>query len=400
MFLELANHNEDLKLLLEKGYAITEDHGYLVVRDIPYLDNNARCQTGAIVTSICDVDGKKVRPHDHQIFFAGSHPCEIDGTPIRGLGGGPTNLALTSSPDVVVQRSFSNKLTTANGTLRDYQNFFEKIAHYVTIISGPAKEKCGATPYTFRVVEETPTKSVFKFRDTLTSRAQIVDLSAKFADDVVAVIGLGGTGSYVLDFLVKTPVKEIRGFDLDDFHVHTAYRSPGRLADTADTKELGKNKAEVYMCRYQNFREGLHLEPKYIYDQSLASIKGVTFAFVCVDKGKSRAGIFDLLISNWIPFIDVGMGLNRTRGPIDGTLRATYYSIEDAQKLREMALAELVDDPADEYRIHIQIAELNALNAALAVIKFKQIRGFYFDKDTLNSLAMQVGNIKTLHEAL
>jgi molybdopterin/thiamine biosynthesis adenylyltransferase len=397
MFLELANHNEDLKHLLEKGYAITEDHGFLVVRDIPYLDDQARCQTGAIVTSICDVDGKKVKPHDHQVFFAGSHPCEIDGAPIKGLGGGPTNLTLTASSDVVVQRSFSNKLTAPNGALRDYENFFEKIENYANIISGPAKEKCGVTPYTFRLVEETPTKSVFKFRDTLTSRAQIVDLSAKFADDVVAVIGLGGTGSYVFDLLVKTPVKEIRGFDFDDFHVHTAYRSPGRLADT---DELGKNKAEVYRSRYENFREGLRLEPRYIDSQSLESLRGVTFAFVCVDKGKSRAGIFDLLISNRIPFIDVGMGLNRTHGPIDGTLRATYYSVEDGQRLRDLTLAELVDDPADEYRIHIQIAELNALNAALAVIKFKQIREFYFDKDMLNSLAMQVGNIKTFHETL
>jgi len=285
---------------------------------------------------------------------------------------------------------------TKEGALRDYRDFFEKLEHYVAIISGPAREKYEATPYTFRLVEESPTTSVFRFRDTLTSRAQIADLSARFADDVVAVIGLGGTGSYVLDFLVKTPVKEIRGFDLDDFHVHTAYRSPGRLADT----ELGKKKTEVYRSRYENFREGLCLESRYIDAQSLESLRGVTFAFVCVDKGKSRAGIFNLLISNEIPFIDVGMGLSRTHGPLDGTLRATYYSIEDGQRLRDLALAELVDDPADEYRIHTQISELNALNAALAVIKFKQIRGFYFDKDELNSLAMQVGNIKTFHERL
>lgn len=399
MFLELANHNEDLKRLLEKGYAITEDHGYLVIRDIPYLDDNSTCQTGTIVMVISDIDGKTVKPHDHQIYFAGSHPCEVDGTPIKGLGGGPTTLALTASPDVVVQRSFSNKLEE-NGALRDYRDFFEKTEHYVTLISGPAREKYNATPYTFRLVEETPTQSVFRFRDTLTSRAQIVDLSAKFSDDVVAIIGLGGTGSYILDFLVKTPVKEIRGFDFDDFHVHTAYRSPGRLTDTADTKELGKNKAEVYMSRYQNFREGLHLEPKYIDAQSLESIEGVTFAFVCVDKGKSRAGIFDLLISNRIPFIDVGMGLNRTEGSIDGTLRATYYSVEDAQRLRDLNLAELVDDPAGEYRIHIQTSELNALNAALAVIKFKQVRGFYSDQHPLNSLVMRLGSIKSLHEML
>jgi hypothetical protein len=39
---------------------------------------------------------------------------------------------------------------------------------------------------------------VFKFQDTLTSRAEIGDLSALFKDDVVALIGLGGTGAYVL----------------------------------------------------------------------------------------------------------------------------------------------------------------------------------------------------------
>ena len=35
----------------------------------------------------------------------------------------------------------------------------------------------------------------------------------------------------------------------------------------------------------------------------------------------------------------------------------------------------------DEYRQNIQIAELNALNASLAVIKWKKICGFYYDID-------------------
>ena len=391
MFHELASHNEDIKCLLEIGYAITEDHGYLVIRDIPYLDNNGQNQTGAIVTKLVDIDGKKVKQDNHQIFFAGSDPYQVDGTPINGLAGRPAQLALGASPDVVVQRSFSNKPDCGY-----FINFFEKIQSYVGIISGPAREKYGATPYTFRLVEETPSQSVFKFRDTLTSRAQIVDLSSKFADDVVAVIGLGGTGSYVLDFLVKTPVKEIRGFDLDDFHMHTAYRSPGRLEES----ELGKRKAEVYQSRYENFRLGLSLQPKYIDAQSEDSLRGVTFAFVCVDKGSSRAGIFDLLVAKRIPFIDVGMGLNRTRGPINGMLRATYYSVEDFQRLRDMDLAELADHPDDEYRVHIQISELNALNAALAVTKYKQLRGFYFEDESLNSLVFEVGDLKTANEKL
>jgi uncharacterized protein DUF6791/ThiF family protein len=391
VFHELASHNEDINRLLEIGYAITEDHGYLVIRDIPYLDGNGIEQKGAIVAKLVDVDGKKVRQDDHQIFFAGSHPHDIDGAPISGLSGGATPLPLTASPDVVVQRSFSNKPDRGY-----FIDFFEKIESYVGIISGPAMEKYGVTPYTFRLVEETPPQSVFKFRDTLTSRAQIVDLSSRFADDIVAVIGLGGTGSYVLDFLVKTPVKQIRGFDLDDFHIHTSYRSPGRLQQS----ELGTKKAAVYQSRYENFREGLSLESLYIDVHSGEKLTGVTFAFVCVDKGTSRAGLFDLLIANRIPFIDVGMGLNRRRGPINGMLRATYYPVEDAQRLREMDLVELADHPDDEYRVQIQISELNALNAALAVIKFKQIRGFYFEEEPLNSLVLEVGDVKTANENL
>ena len=390
MFHELASHNDDIRRLLEKGYAITEDHSYLVIRDIPYLDGSGALQHGAIVTKLVDVDGKKVSQDDHQVFFAGSHPHHIDGTAIGGLAGGPTTLALTASPDVVVQRSFSNKPDRGH-----FLDFFEKIESYVAIISGPAIVKYGVTPYTFRLFEATPAQSVFRFRDTLTSRAQIVDLSAKFADDTVAIIGLGGTGSYVLDFLVKTPVKEIRGFDPDDFHVHTAYRSPGRL----DESELGKKKSDVYRGRYDNFREGLSLEPRFIDAGSNESLAGVTFAFVCVDKGSSRAGIFDLLMARGIPFIDVGMGLNRRRGAINGMLRATYYSVENAQRLREMALADMADDPDDEYRVQIQISELNALNAALAVIKFKQVRGFYFEDGLLNGLSLEVADIKTMNEA-
>jgi hypothetical protein len=36
-------------------------------------------------------------------------------------------------------------------------------------------------------------------------------------------------------------------------------------------------------------------------------------------------------------------------------------------------------DPDDEYRQNIQIAELNTLNAALAVIRWKKHLGFYVD---------------------
>ena len=269
-------------------------------------------------------------------------------------------------------------------------DFFGKIESYVAIISGPAIELHGANPYTLRVVEDVTSDSVFKFHDTLTSRAEITDLAAKFKDDVIAVIGLGGTGAYILDFVVKTPVREIRAFDLDLFCVHNAFRSPGRIEQT----EFGRSKAEVYRRRYDNFRTGLSATPSFIDAACSDDLDGVTFAFVCVDKGPSRAGIFDLLISKSIPFIDVGMGLNRTKGALNGMIRTTYYSAEHGQAVRVKGLAPLVDSPDDLYRTNIQISELNALNACLAVVRFKQLRGFYFEEIPYYHLLLELGDLK------
>jgi len=396
VFHQLVNRNDDIRRLVEKGYAVGfDDLHYIIVRDIPYLDQDRKLQWGAIVSKFVDKGNDLIGPEDHQIFFAGSHPHGLDGKPIPNLGGGATNLALSdSSKDVVVQRSFSNKPRVAE-KFHDFKDFYEKIESYVTILSGPAIELHKANPFTFRIVESGKSDSPFKFRDTLTSRAEIGDLSAKFKNDVIAIIGLGGTGSYLLDLMVKTPVRGIRGFDKDRYFVHNTFRSPGKL----DESEVGKTKAEIYQARYDNFRTGLTIVEKFVDATCEEDFKGVTFAFVCVDKGSSRVGIFDLLMKMSIPFIDVGMGLSRKHGTLDGMLRVTYYSTERAHELREKGLSPLIDDPIDLYRTNIQIGELNALNACLAVVRFKQVRGFYFDELSHHHLLFGVGDLKIAGDA-
>lgn len=388
MFQKLVNHNDDIRRLVDKGYAVGFDSNCLIVRDIPYLDKELQLQAGAIVAKIEFVNDRRIQQTDHQIFFAGSVPHGLDAKPLPNMGGGEMRLPLSDAcKDVVVQRSFSNKPIVAG----KFADFFEKIESYVAIISGPAIEKHRANPFTFRTSTEVAHDPVFKFQDTLTSRAEIAELSAKFKDDVIAVIGLGGTGAYILDFVVKTPVREIRGFDLDAFHVHNAFRSPGRL----DPAELGKAKAEVYASRYDNFRKGLSVTPKFVDATCSDDLNGVTFAFVCVDKGSSRTGIFDVLISKGIPFIDVGLGLNRKQGTLDGMLRATYYSSEDGKTTRDEGLAEMADGAENLYKTNIQIAELNALNAALAVVRFKQLRGFYHQEASSYHLLLEIADLST-----
>lgn len=392
MFQKLVNHNNDLRRLVEKGYAVAFDSNHLIVRDIPYLDSESNLHIGAIVAKLELIDQVRVTQTDHQIYFSGDVPHGLDKKPIPNLAGGPVHLPLSDViTDVVVQRSFSNKPKLTG----KFEDFFDKIESYVSIISGPAMELHGADPYTFRIAMEVVSDPVFIFSDTLTSRAEITDLAANFKNDVIAIIGLGGTGAYVLDFIVKTPVREIRAFDLDTFHVHNAFRSPGRLEES----ELGMSKAEVYLSRYDNFRAGVSVTKKFIDASCSEDIEGVTFAFVCVDKGSSRAGIFDLLLSKNIPFIDVGMGLKRKENLLNGMLRTTYYSAEEGQKIRDMKLAEMSDNPDNLYRTNIQISELNAFNASLAVMKFKQLRGFYFEELPLYNLLFEIGDCKIVGES-
>ena len=371
MLAKLVSHNNDLKELVDNGYALAFDNNYLIVRDVPYLDGTLALQWGSIVTKLEFIDQEKVKQDNHQVFFTGSSPYGLQGTPVSNLNDNPTTLALPNSPDIKVQRIFSNKPVN-----RSYNDFSEKIESYITQISGPAIQKYDVTPKTFKTQFGGEQSSVFKFHDTLTSRAEISDLSLKFKEEVVAIIGLGGTGAYVLDFLVKTPVKEIRTFDGDFYHIHNAYRSPGKL----DESDLGKTKSEVYNLRYKDFRNGLISNSKLIDSSCADDFQGVTFAFVCVDKGSARNEILKLLNDLKIPFIDVGMGLNRNSGAINGLMRTTYVGPGELESSVKKNAIPLVDGHDHEYKTNIQISELNALNACLAVMKYKQLRGFYHNE--------------------
>jgi molybdopterin/thiamine biosynthesis adenylyltransferase len=398
MFQRLVSHNEDLATLVDKGYAVAFDvSNHLVIRDIPYLDADGELQWGAIVSKFDHIDQERVKPTNHEIFFAGAHPHQLDGTPISNLGGGQANVPLTGDAfkDVVIERSFSNK-PKPNGEWRDFPDFFAKIESYVNIISGPAIERHAVSPLTGRSVADEIEDPIFKLRDTLTSRAEIGELAAKFEDEVVAIIGLGGTGSFVLDFLVRTRVKEIRGFDDDKFHIHNAYRAPGRTSEG----EFDKPKAQVMQERYENFRHGLTLRPILIDETSANELDGVTFAFVCVDKGTARAKIFDLLIGLGIPFVDVGMGPRKKPAGLTGSIRVTQVLPQRAAEVRAQKFASEIDEPEDEYRTNIQIAELNALNAALAVMKYKQLRGFYRDDIPTDHLIFNIAEMKTYAEGI
>jgi hypothetical protein len=86
------------------------------------------------------------------------------------------------------------------------------------------------------------------------------------------------------------------------------------------------------------------------------------FVFVCVDEAAARQEVLGLLASVGTPAVDVGMGLRIEPDGIAGLVRVGDGTSGGA------AERATVDDARDPYRANVQIAELNALNASLAVI--------------------------------
>src|SRR5271157_5448149 len=88
--------------------------------------------------------------------------------------------------------------------------------------------------------------------------------------------------------------------------------------------------------------------------------------------------IVEKLESFNLPFVDVGMGVNVTYDALGGILRITTSTPKQRDHLRNrVSFGD--GEGGNEYDRNIQIADLNALNAALAVIKWKKLFGFYRD---------------------
>ncbi|NED06398.1 ThiF family adenylyltransferase, partial [Streptomyces sp. SID6648] len=73
----------------------------------------------------------------------------------------------------------------------------------------------------------TENDSPFVYRDTATSRAGLAAVHRRFRGQRIVIVGLGGSGSYILDQVAKTEVDSILLIDGDTFDNHNAFRAPG-----------------------------------------------------------------------------------------------------------------------------------------------------------------------------
>jgi molybdopterin/thiamine biosynthesis adenylyltransferase len=358
---------EDIKTLLDRQYSLSIVGGHLVVNDVWYVDADGSLQKAKLAAPLNQPTPTTIgAPVNHQMFWSGTDPYFADGTPIPKLGNGSVSIEIG---DTTYRRHLSNKPPEG------FPSYTLLVEHYVALIASPAELKFGASPLTGATYGVCENTSPFKIRDTFSARAEITDLNQLLANDRIAVIGLGGTGAFLVDFLTKSPVASIHAYDFDTFKVHNAFRSPGEVR----FGDFGIPKAEVYRRKYETFRHRIEFHRKQISADDKMLFGDTTFAFVCIDDGEARDEICKMLIELAIPFIDTGIGVEKEDGKLDGLIRTTLFTPDTAAKALERVPRDRRN--AEIYRVFVQIEELNALNAAIAIIRYKQHRGFYADDE-------------------
>ena len=368
---QLIARSADLSRLRNEGYDVAVESGFLLVRDVPYVTPAKTVARGTLISPLEVAGDKTVKPNDHVAFFVGERPCRSDGRPLQQLIIGENQQL---APDLHADFHFSHKPTDG------YRDYHHKMTAYLNILTSQAHQiDPDATATTFPLVQDEDPDSPFRYIDTATSRAQIGVINDRLKLSKIAIIGVGGTGSYILDMVAKTPVSEIHLYDGDRYLQHNAFRSPG--APSVEQLAAAPTKVDHYVRMYEQMRTGLVPHAEYVREANIHELRDMEFVFIAIDGGDAKRLIVERLVEWGINFIDVGMGVYDHESKLAGLVRTTMSTPAKRDHI-ERRIPFSDGDGRNEYERNIQIADLNALNAALAVIRWKKHYGFYDDLGT------------------
>lgn len=367
----LVRNSPDLARLVQDGFAVRIVNGYLVVDDIPYVDDAAQVQWGSFLCPL-DLSGTTTAPPaTHVMCFVGGVPRDQHGKPIKDLVN-PGVEKWSAGPGLTAACGFSQK--PGGG----YKNFYDKVVYYTAMVMSPAQAvDPEVSPHTYKPIETDEDDGVFCYVDTFSSRAGITELNNLLGLEKVVIIGLGGTGAHLLDALAKTPARTIHLYDGDYFRTHNAFRAPS--AASLDDLAAGLKKVEYYTGVYSRMHRGIVPHPVNVTADNVNELLDANFVFLAMDTGPDKKAIVDALTEQGIRFIDTGVGLSKDADGIAGQLRITTSTAGRSDHIvRDELISYFAGDDA-EYDTNLQVDELNAITANLAIIRYKKLLGFYAD---------------------
>jgi molybdopterin/thiamine biosynthesis adenylyltransferase len=369
--------NADVQALIDDGFSVViVDDRYLIVENVPYCPAAGRVAYGDIISPFSVVSGVSQLNNDHTVWFTGSIPHTAQGASLRDALVAEVTETLTADRKSLCR--LSNKPDKAEDLARLLQSFHVKMLHYVNKLSRHARDVDPLARADYRGrLQVNARPSVFFYPNTAIARSGLDAYEDKLRQRKVAIIGVGGTGSYILDALAKTPIEEIYIYDGDEVEAHNCYRMPGVLKPGEAFSGIAK--AEHLANHYGQMRKGIVGRSVRVDEQNIAELFDCSFVFIAIDHGPSRGLIASYLVARGIPFIDVGIGVDKVPAKVQLHARARV-TLVTPQTADLVATLPTSDDTEKAEYDNIQLVELNALNAMLAVVRYKQFLGFYTDE--------------------
>lgn len=376
--------SEDLVRLRNEGVGYSLVGGcHLVIDGVPYLNQQKVLSSGKLVIRLNTSGRNILPPDDHTAHWIGDIPANTDGSVIKGLMNVCSSQQISLGNGIIANYFLSCKRVDDLGRPVQDINHYDKVMRYITVISTPARhlypEECEKMVKPVIVQDD---DSPFVYGDTNASRAGVSSITERLKVQKIAIIGLGGTGAYLLEFLAKCPVKEIHLFDDDYFDTHNAFRAPG--AASIEQLDSRPTKVQYLAAIYSHMHKDVVPHCTRVTEENMCLLDDMDFVFISVDSVAARISIANYLIDKEKSFIDSGLGFELNQDRIVGQVRVTTGLYGNYGHLKDAFGSQQIDD--DLYKSNIQVAELNALAAILSIAKWKRMMEFYGDTSSAGDL--------------
>lgn len=340
-----------------RGWTVGVHHDRIAVSEVPYRKKDGEAGRCQIAVEIED-DGLTMRAPEHG---GANHAARLigvsDGCAYQSSGEPVGNVLWT---DGINECVISIKRDDG-----EYLNAWHALSVYTSRVAGEVG-----------IEGREQVERVFEFEIAGEDSRDMRIWRDQVRRQRIGIVGLGGVGLWILDLMSKTDVSEIVIWDGDEIEGRNLLRAPGWAGQDA----IGKNKAQFFGEHYQRMRMGITIYPEYWQPYNAMDVLGeLDFVFVAVDKTDTRTTLCEILEQIGIPFIDVGMGIELRQGRVGGSCQV-FFSGEDPGR-RRIGIPTAEGEREDGY-YELQLADLGALNAALAVATWRRHIGQYEGKAT------------------
>ncbi|MDE0408073.1 MAG: ThiF family adenylyltransferase [Alphaproteobacteria bacterium] len=291
------------------------------------------------------------------------HTANIRGLPSRKL----YDRSGTEFTNGMIGHSHSGPVLSIKLRGRDYEDAWEALNNYVKQIyalflgQAPSGRKVIPRPYTFDILGDQLPEAM-EWRGLVTKER-------------VAIIGLGGVGAWIADFVVKADPWEVHGWDYDCIESKNILRMPG---GSDPNVWIGRPKADWFQETYSLIHTNVHGYNVKVVPQNVQEVieKG-TFAFVAVDDADDRMMVCDALAGSGVPFVVVGLSPVRKDKRVKISMRIVTAHV-GVSSWRQ-AIPQVGQAGQDDYG-SVDLPDVYSMAAGWAVQSWRKMRGQFWQK--------------------